>query len=126
MRTALACLALAAITLLAGQVRGQEPADAAAGKAVYDSVCKACHATSLAPTLRGVADRKVASVATFDGYSEGLKAKGELTWTAANLEAFLKAPAAFAPGTHMVQATPDDVARANLVAYLLTLKPPAS
>src|SRR5687768_813546 len=128
MRAVLVCLALVATALPASNIAAQQasPArgDAAAGKAAYDNVCNTCH-TALAPPLDGVLGRKVASVAAFDSYSPGLKAKQELTWTPANLDAFLKAPSAFAPGTHMVQATPDDTLRANLVAYLQTLKAPA-
>ena len=126
MRAVLSCLALVAGALSAAQIQAQQasPAggDAAAGKAAYDNVCRTCH-TSLAPPLDGVIGRKVAGVAAFDSYSNALKAKQELTWTPANMDAFLKSPPAFAPGTHMVQATPDETVRANLVAYLMTLKP---
>jgi len=98
--------------------------DAEAGAEIYASECRGCHAVSIAPTLRGVLDRPIASVAAFTGYSEGLKAKSGQTWTHANLDAFLTAPAEFAPGTHMVKAVPDAQTRADIIAYIETLPPP--
>jgi len=98
--------------------------DPEAGGELYNSVCKGCHGVSIAPTLRGVIGRRIASVASFSGYSEALKARQEQTWTEANLDAFLLAPAKFAPGTLMTQEVPDAKTRAALIAYLATLPPP--
>jgi cytochrome c len=74
--------------------------------------------------LRGVIGRPIASVAEFSGYSDGLKSKGAETWSAANLDAFLTAPAAFAPGTLMVKSLPDAQQRADVIAFIATLPPP--
>jgi cytochrome c len=98
--------------------------DEEAGGELYAAECKGCHAVSIGPSLRGLMNRPIASVAAFTGYSEGLKSKSALTWTDANLDAFLSAPNDFAPGTLMVKAVPDAQARANLIAYLVTLPPP--
>ena len=98
--------------------------DVEAGAEVYAAQCKGCHTVSIAPTLRGVADRRIAGVSTFAGYSDGLKAKAGETWTAANLDAFLAAPATFAPGTRMVMAMPDPQIRADVIAYIRSLPPP--
>ena len=54
-------------------------------------------------------------------YSAALKAK-EGTWTDANLDAYLKQPSAFAPGTKMLINVPNDENRAAIVSYLKTLK----
>jgi cytochrome c len=98
--------------------------DAEAGAETYNTVCKGCHGVSIAPTLRGVIGRPIASVATFAGYSEALKSKSAMSWTEANLDAFLTAPATFAPGTLMTQTIPEAQRRADLIAYLATLPPP--
>ena len=123
----LAVLAVLAWALGSSAAPGQAPAagDPEAGKAIYNADCRPCHSVSIAPTLRGVGGRPIASVAAFGGYTAGLKAKSAETWTPERLDAFLKAPAAFAPGTMMIKATPDDKARADVIAYLMTLKPPA-
>jgi cytochrome c len=118
-----------ALLLAAGGLapaHGQEASvgDEEAGAALYSAECRGCHAVSIAPTLRGVIDRPIASVPTFMGYSEGLKAKQGETWTAANLDAFLTAPTTFAPGTLMVKSVPEAQARADLIAYIATLPPP--
>lgn len=114
--------------LLAAPVQAQEataPAgDAEAGGEIYSTECRGCHAVSIAPTLRGVINRPIASVAAFSGYSAGLKAKSALTWTEANIDTFLSAPDAFAPGTLMTKAISDPQARANVIAYIATLPPP--
>ncbi|WP_165843940.1 c-type cytochrome [Phenylobacterium kunshanense] len=98
--------------------------DAEAGAELYAAQCKGCHTVSIAPTLRGVADRPIASVGGFGGYSEGLRARSAQKWTAENLDAFLSAPVVFAPGSRMVMAVPDVQARADLIAYIRSLPPP--
>lgn len=96
------------------------PASAADGAKLFNVQCKACHGGSgLGPSLAGVAGSKIG-----DGdfpFSPALKAK-EGAWTDANLNAFLKNPAAFAPGTTMPASVPSDESRAALIAYLKTLK----
>jgi cytochrome c len=98
--------------------------DIEAGAEIYSSVCKGCHGVSIAPTLRGVIGRPIASVASFLGYSDGLKAKSSMNWTEANLDEFLKSPATFAPGTLMTQSIPEAQRRADIIAYLRSLPPP--
>ena len=63
-------------------------ADLLARAESYNTVCLLCHGVSIAPPPRGVVGRPIASVATFVGYSEGLKAKRAMSWTEANLDAF--------------------------------------
>jgi cytochrome c len=116
-------LLAAALVLFALLAQAIEP-DAEAGAETYNTVCKGCHGVSIAPTLRGVVGRPIASVATFAGYSDALKAKSAMAWTEANLDAFLTAPGTFAPGTLMTQTIADAQLRADLIAYLATLPPP--
>jgi cytochrome c len=98
--------------------------DAEAGAELYSAECRGCHAVSIAPTLRGVIGRPIASVAEYSGYSDGLKSRGGETWSEANLDAFLTAPSAFVTGTLMVKALPDAQQRADVIAYIATLPPP--
>lgn len=125
METLSAALAVA-VFAAASAVWAQTPlaGDEEAGAEIYAAQCRGCHTVSIAPTLRGVADRPIASVADFGGYSAALKAKAGEAWTANNLEAFLTAPASFAPGTRMVMAVPDAQARADVIAYIRSLPPP--
>lgn len=98
-----------------------------AGETLFNQRCKVCHVTTpggapgpLAPNLRGVVGRKSASTA-FKMYSPALKGSG-LTWTAANLDKFLTAPAKLVPGTRMVIAVSDPAQREALITWLATQK----
>lgn len=67
-------------------------------------VCSACHGATLrgdtfGPSLQSVLDRPVASLADFP-YSEALQQLGG-RWTRDRLDAFLRNPPQFAPGTSM-------------------------
>jgi cytochrome c len=97
------------------------PALAADGAQLFNLQCKMCHGgTPMAPSLAGAAGGPIAGKEGF-AYSPALKAKGG-TWTDANLDAFLKAPSAFAPGAKMMISVPSDENRAAIIAYLKTLK----
>lgn len=96
--------------------------NAQAGQALFDVQCKACHLSPIAPPLKGVAGRSVATVPGFAFYSDALKAKSGQKWTDANLNAYLTSPPAWAPGTKMMLPVPDAANRANIIAYLKTLK----
>jgi len=99
--------------------------DAAAGKTVFNK-CAICHPRepgkkSVGPTLFGVIGRQSASVEGFS-YSDAMKAANK-TWDAATLDAYLTDPKALVPGTKMTFAgLPKAEDRANLIAYLATLK----
>jgi cytochrome c len=133
----LAGILFAASAILAWNARAQSSAgaanttetaisgDANAGAELFDSVCEECHgAAATAPTLRGIIGRPAASIESFDGYSEALKAKKSLNWTPANLNLFLKSPKDFVPGTLMYKTVPDEKDRADIIAYLASLPPP--
>ncbi|MBC2834661.1 c-type cytochrome [Paragemmobacter straminiformis] len=100
-------------------------ADVAAGEKVF-AKCKSCHkvdgANATGPHLNGVVDRAKASVPDF-AYSDALKAMAGDSWTPENMFNFLHSPKDYAPGTKMSFAglpKPED--RANVIAYLATLK----
>lgn len=101
-------------------------ADPAKGEKAVGA-CKACHtfekggANKVGPHLFGVYDRPKGSVDGF-GYSAAMKAKASESWTAENIDHFLKNPKQYMPGTTMAFAglgKPDT--RADVVAYLNSL-----
>ena len=118
-------VAMALLSVGTAQAQDANPVgDADAGAQLYGTECRGCHAVSIAPTLRGVINRPIASVAAFAGYSEGLKARSGEAWTEANIDLFLADPQKFAAGTLMVKTVPEAQARADLIAYIATLPPP--
>ncbi len=122
-RTLLTTLILFCIPITVANADTNLVGNAKAGSEIYNAVCKGCHGVSIAPSLRGIIDRPIAST-DFAGYSDGLKAKKELKWTVENLNTFLTAPLEFAPGTLMVQAIAEDQKRADIIAFLAKLPPP--
>ncbi len=98
------------------------------GKATFNTMCSVCHAVQKTggpiegPNLVGLVGRPAGSQPQFTKYSEALKASG-LTWTTENLDKFLVSPMAMVPGTFMPMLIPDDKTRADVIAYLATLKP---
>ena len=101
-------------------------ADAARGEKAI-AACKACHsfekggANKVGPMMWDVFDRAKASVAGF-GYSAASKAKASEKWGAEQLDAFLKNPKAYLPGTTMAYAGMARAEqRADVVAYLNSL-----
>jgi cytochrome c2 len=116
--------ALAVMLFAAKPILAQPAGDADAGRDAFAAQCKVCHGGAVAPSLRGVVGRPIASVADFPAYSDALKKHAGETWTEDGLSTFLKDPGAFAPGTRMMMAVPDDQARADIVAYLKALAAP--
>ena len=100
-------------------------ADAEAGAKVFKAQCTACHSAVagkklIGPSLFGVVGRK-AGTEDF-AYSDANKNSG-LTWDEATLDKYLTAPQAMVKGTKMTYAgLKDDTKRADLIAYLATLK----
>ena len=125
MRIVVASLGTLGLLALAGVASAGPPAgDVAHGRAVF-ARCAACHdattgANRVGPSLKGVVGRRAASVPGF-AYSAGLKGKN-VTWTPAALDAFITSPTRYAPGTRMAIAVPDPKDRADLIAYLTTLR----
>lgn len=125
MRFELLILAVAA-ALSAPAMAQEAQGDAEAGAEIYAADCRTCHGGMIAPALRGVVGRQIASLPAYPGFSAALKTKSGQTWTEAALDAFLAAPADFAPGTLMSKSVPDAQMRADIIAYLKSLPPPAA
>jgi cytochrome c2 len=86
-------------------------------------MCSSCHALGdgtkhgVGPDLHHLLERPIASLDGYQ-YSGALRQTGG-RWTAERLDAFLRDPQAFAPGTAMPSvAIPDPRDRAALIAYL--------
>lgn len=98
--------------------------DVASGKAGF-AQCTACHSidgsNGVGPSLLGVAGRKAGS---FPGFRFSRAMKGASTvWDAKTLEAYIADPQKAVPGNLMpFSGVADAKQRADLVAYLLTLK----
>ena len=100
--------------------------DPAKGKQAF-ARCAMCHtvnkggANRLGPNLFGITGRKAAAVKGFF-YSPAMK-RSNLVWTAQNLDDYIKKPGVKIPGNRMAFAgIPQNGMRADLVAYLATLK----
>lgn len=106
--------------------------DATAGQQVFKK-CTACHDVSenaknrMGPVLRGVVGRVAGTYEGFK-YSKTMVDKGAsgLVWTPETLDLFLASPKDYVPGTKMNISVKDPTDRANVIAYLQTLSPPAA
>ncbi len=100
--------------------------DPANGAALFRGRCAACHSAIAAtpkpsaPTLAGVVGRKAASLGGAR-YSAALKASG-LVWTPPTLERYLADPRTVVPGGMMLVKLSQPQDRADMIAYLATLK----
>jgi glucose/arabinose dehydrogenase len=102
------------------------------GQQLFQATCAVCHSPSLGPgntliikqgpTLLGVLGRKAGNSPHFN-YTQALKDYG-LTWDAKSLDTFLTDPSKAVPGTTMPIPLPDAQFRADIIAYLATLKVP--
>jgi len=101
------------------------PPSATRGASVFRSQCAVCHSDEpgvgggQGPDLRGIVGRKAAS--TDFGYSPALTRWGR-SWTPALLGQYLANPGALVRGTTMVQRVTDKRERADVIAYLSSLK----
>ena len=119
-RTLLA-LALASLAGTAAAV-----GNAAAGQDVFAENCAECHSVKdgkhkKGPSLFAVLGRPAGAAPGFL-YSAALKASGK-TWTADAIDAYITNPKVSVPGgTMKYDGLADAKARADLIAYLATLK----
>ena len=115
-----------ALLMAGGAALSQPAGDPAHGEDVAKQRCVRCHdvgsysGDTSGPSLNGVVGRKAGSVADFD-YSPAMKGFG-MDWTPAQLDAFLTDPNTAVPGTFMRVRVGDPKERADLIAYLSTLK----
>lgn len=73
------------------------------------------------PSLFGIVGRQAGTSPSLLGASENLKKYGVI-WSAETLDEFLTDPNAKVPGTPMVGILADPEQRADVIAYLFTLK----
>ncbi|RRN63042.1 cytochrome c family protein [Caulobacter sp. 602-1] len=113
--------------MLAAVLAGMATSAVAAptGQQVFEQRCTVCHSLrpapgKMGPPLAGVAGRKAGTAPGF-AYSAAMKASG-ITWTPAELDAFIKAPGKKVPGTKMLLGAPDDAQRAAVIEYLTSVK----
>lgn len=103
--------------------------DVKLGAEIFDAQCSACHANQagvngVGPSLAGLSGRKAGLLAGFK-FSNALQHSG-LTWDAASFDTFMTDPGKAVPGTAMAIMLPAAADRANLYAYLETLKDTAA
>jgi len=96
------------------------------GATLYTQRCAICHTVDpntvnrLGPNLKAIVGRKAADVPGFN-YSPAMKAS-DITWSRTTLDPYLASPARVVPRGFMVLATPNPTDRADIIAYLETLK----
>ena len=99
------------------------PGDVQKGAALYQQHCTACHAidsNKTGPAHRGVVGRRVGSLRGYK-YSSELAAS-RLRWTPQTLNKWLADPEDLVPGQRMGFQVENAQERADLIAYLATLK----
>lgn len=116
--------AAAALLLVAAGAQAQPTGgDAARGRTLYESRCIACHSADahrVGPAHKGVVGRKAGGAAGYD-YSPALAAS-KVRWDARTLEAWLTDPERLIPGQKMGYRVEAQQDRADLIAYLASLK----
>ena len=125
MKRILLATAIVASTIVAAPA-AYAAGDAVKGKATF-AVCAACHKadasgkSTIGPNLYRIVGRKAGTYAGF-AYSAAMKGANRV-WTEQNLDVYLTAPQKAVPGNRMPYAgLKDPVARANVIAYLKTVK----
>ena len=109
------------VAVLAAPARAD--GDAQRGVQAYEARCGGCHAVHadrIGPRHAGIVGRRAGSVPGF-AYSDALRAS-TLVWDAALLDRWLADPEALVPGQRMGYRLADAQARADIVAYLATLR----
>ena len=97
--------------------------NAQTGAALYQQHCTACHnidSNKIGPAHRGVMGRRVGSLAGYK-YSAELAAS-RLRWTPQTLNKWLADPEELVAGQRMGFSIESEQERADLIAYLATLK----
>lgn len=125
----LSAIAGAGLLMASGAALSQPAAptgDAAHGEMLVMQRCARCHTAgpysgdTSAPDLDGVVGRAAGARTDFD-YSPAMKAYG-MAWTPALLDSYLADPNALVSGTLMRTRVAQAQDRADIIAYLATLK----
>ncbi len=93
--------------------------DAAAGRALYQARCTACHFldyNGVGPAHRGVFGWAAGQAPGFS-YSDALRASRQV-WNEDSLDRWLADPEKFAPGQRMGVNVPEAKDRSDLIAFL--------
>jgi len=103
-------------------------ADAANGQAQFRGQCGVCHTAGKddgdggqGPGLAGVIGRKAGGDPNFGSYTQAMTDDKDV-WTEASLAAFLENPQKVVPGTAMPIRVGAATERADIAAYLATVK----
>lgn len=124
------CLSAIALGLLL-MVRpalGSPTGTASRGKVLFSSHCAACHADK-----KGAPDRQGPNLWRIYGAKPGAQksfaysadfAKAAFLWDEAHLDQWLIRPTSLIPDSYMLYQQPDAQIRADIIAYLKTLKNP--
>lgn len=131
-RVSVGALLAAGLGLANANAQDMPAGDATRGQAYFQASCAICHSPVLGPdntvilkqgpSLVGVVGRAAGTCGHFN-YTKAIQDSG-LTWDAATLYKFLANPPALVPGTLMPMPVPDPGSRADVIAYLSTLKLP--
>jgi cytochrome c len=121
-------ISLIALAVLASPaVFAAEKADVANGKTLFEQRCGICHATTkdagpvLGPSIIGLMGRQAGTDKSFPTYTDALKSY-KVKWNAKTLDEFLENPMVKVPGTMMPMSLPDKKERADVIAYMATVK----
>jgi cytochrome c len=105
-----------------------QAADAANGQAQFRGQCGVCHMAGKddgdggqGPSLAGLIGRKAGGDPNFGAYTQAMTDDKEV-WTEANLATFLADPQKVVPGTAMPIRVGSPTDRADIAAYLATVK----
>jgi len=123
----------ASLGVTTATAQGMPAGDAARGQAFFQVSCSTCHSSVLGPdntvimkqgpSLVGVVGRAAGSSPHFN-YTKSIRDSG-FVWDAASLNKFLVNPMEVVPGTAMPIPVGNPTNRADVIAYLSTLKIPA-
>ena len=114
------------LTLAAGLVSpALAQGDAAAGKKLYEDTCVGCHgdqktAATTGPSLAGLIGRKAGTSA--GGVISRANTESPIVWNDKTLDRYLASPSETIHGTIMPIGLTNPKDRADLIAYLKTLK----
>lgn len=118
--------AMVAMAFLAGSAAvAHAQGDAGAGKALYERTCLGCHgdayrAPTTGPSLVDIIGRKAGADAS--GVISRASAESDIVWNETNLDEYLASPSQKVHGTLMPIGVREPRDRANLIAYLKTLR----
>ncbi|MBM3629172.1 MAG: c-type cytochrome [Alphaproteobacteria bacterium] len=120
-------VALAMAGMCLGAASPAAASDPAAGEQAFKRLCASCHIATaegrrgVGPSLWNIVGRKSGTVEGFR-YSTANQ-NANIVWTPEILDKYLANPRAVVPGTTMAFAgIRNDAERANVIAYLQTLK----